>query len=44
VNKRTKMWTRTMYACLCATVNIYFHIQDVFHLEMKTCKNNSYYF
>jgi hypothetical protein len=32
VNKWKKMWTRTMHACLCATVNIYLHIQDVFHL------------
>jgi len=41
VNKWTKIWTMTMYTCLCATVNIYFHI---FHLKMKTDKNHYYYF
>jgi hypothetical protein len=30
VNKRTKLWTRAMYTCLCATVNIFPHI---FHLK-----------
>ena len=41
VNKWTKIWTRTMYTCLCTTVNIHFHI---FHLKMKTNKKYYYYF
>ena len=41
VNKWTKIWTRTMYTCVCAIVNINFHI---FHLKMKTNKNYYYYF